>query len=221
MQPCPGCGTGTVDPAGHCTRCGTFRGAPPPAPRRTRSPLLIPLIALSATLVVLVVAIVVVVVARSGTARRTGDTGAVADSCVVGTWKVTAYQEDVPVDGVGTVRFTGAGFEVRLRSDGSGVTDYHASGTTFRATVNTIPYTLVVTGTVRFDFHAGAGSVSFANVRPAGKEKLTNERTGQSETLDLQGSAEPARYTCEGDSLTQVATRQQYRADMTRVSRNG
>jgi hypothetical protein len=217
MQPCPVCGVATVDPAGYCTGCRTLRGAPAPASPRIRSPLLIPLIALSATLVVLVVAIVVVVVARSGDARRTGAAGAVVDSCVVGTWKVTAYHEDVPVNGVGTVRFTGAGFEVRLRADGSGVTDYHDSGTTFKAEINSIPYTLVVTGTVRFDFRADAGSVSFSHLRPTGKEKLTNDKTGQSETLDLQGSGEPASYTCAGNALIEFTG--QYRAEMSRVSR--
>jgi hypothetical protein len=256
MQPCPVCGSLGVDAAGYCVQCRRFRGLPggptqpgapisgppgypapgyppPQPPPRNRSPLLVPLIALSSVLVILVAAIVVVAVVRAsgrnnpttgGTAgRSTGAptaTKAVAlvDECVVGTWRMSHYEEDVPVTGFGNVKFTGEGAEVRLRDDGTGVTDYK-DGTTFDATVGSVVYKLVVTGTVSFGYRTNNGAVSFTDVTASGKETLTRTDTGQQVSQDLTGNSDPASYTCSGDSLTEFTN--QYRAEMQRVSRTG
>jgi hypothetical protein len=195
-----------------------------PQPQRPRSPLVIPLVALSATLVVLAVAIVVVVVVRAGhpTGQTSGPTGtgtvSLVDECVVGTWRTNHYEEDVPVTGVGNVKFTGQGAEVRLRADGTGVTDYR-NGTTFTATINGVGYRLVVTGTVSFGFRTHDGTVSFTDVTAAGQETITRTDTGQQVSQDLSGSSDPASYTCSGDTLIEFTN--QYRAEMSRVSRTG
>jgi hypothetical protein len=227
MQPCATCGSLGVDTAGFCVRCRAYRGVPAapgtppapgdaaPAPKRSRSPLLIPLIALSMTLVVLVVAIVVVVVARSRDRDVAAD-GVLVDRCVVGTWQVRRYIEQVPVGGVGNVAFSGQGARVRLRADGTGVSDY-GDGTTFAATIGGVAYTLVVKGSVTFGFRAQDGTVSFTDVSAAGTETLTRADTGRQVIRQLTGSSDPARYTCAGDSLTEFTS--QYRAEMSRVSR--
>jgi hypothetical protein len=186
---------------------------------------MVPLIALSATLVVLVVAIVVVVVVRTGSRGQTGgqttappgtNTGSSVDGCVVGTWRMSHYEEDVPVAAVGSVKFTGQGAEVRLRADGTGVTDYK-NGTTYTATVNGVVYNLVVSGTVSFGYRTQSGTVSFSGVTAAGKETITRTDNGQQVTQDLSGSSDPATYTCAGDTLTEFTN--QYRAEMSRISR--
>jgi hypothetical protein len=215
MRPCAVCGGIEVDAAGRCARCGS------PA-RRPRSPLIVPLIALSVTLVVLTVAIVVVVVRRAGPGTgKQGDAsggGSLVDNCVVGTWRTNHYEEDVPVNGVGNVKFTGQGAEVRLRADGTGVTDYK-DGTTFTATINNIGYSLLVTGTVSFGYRAHDGTVSFSHVTAAGKETLTRADNGKQVVQDLSGDADPASYTCAGDALTEYTNR--YRAELSRVNRTG
>jgi hypothetical protein len=255
MQPCPVCGSVGVDASGYCVQCRRYRGVPggptqpgapisgppgypppgyPPAPPpRARSPLLVPLIALSSILVVLVAAIVVVVVVRaSGKSDANGANGAngqptgpsatkaaaLVDECVVGTWRMSHYEEDVPVAGFGTVKFTGEGAEVRLKDDGTGVTDYK-DGTTFNATLSGVVYKLVVTGTVSFGYRTNNGAVSFTGVTASGKETLTRTDNGQQVSQDLTGNSDPASYTCSGDSLTEFTN--QYRAEMRRVSRTG
>jgi hypothetical protein len=180
-----------------------------------RSPLVVPLIALSITLVVAVVAIVVVVVvrSRSGGGPAPG-AKALVDRCVVGTWRTDRYQEDVPVAGVGSVRFTGQGAQVRLAADGTGVTDY-GSGTTYTATINGVGYRLAVSGTVRFGYRTDNGTVSFTGVTANGTEILTRTDTGQQVTDALSGSSDPARYTCAGDQLVEFTN--QYRAELHRI----
>lgn len=222
----------------------TAPGYPPPLPQprpaqpqspppRNRSPLLVPLIALSSVLVILVAAIVVVAVVRASgrnatpggnaTGRSTGaptatKAASLVDECVVGTWRMSHYEESVPVAGFGTVKFTGEGAEVRLKDDGTGVTDYK-DGTTFNATVGGVVYKLVVTGTVSFGYRTNNGAVSFTGVTASGKETLTRTDTGQQVSQDLTGNSDPASYTCSGDSLTEFTN--QYRAEMRRVSRTG
>jgi hypothetical protein len=169
----------------------------------------------SATLVVLVAAIIVVVARRGAPAGGSGPL--LVDRCVVGTWTVTHYTEQVPVAGVGDVTFVGKGAEVRLRRDGTGVTDYKEDGTTFTASIGGVNYRLVVTGTVTFTYRTGNGTVTFTDVKASGKETITREDTGATETADLVGSLTPASFTCGGNAL--VETTNQYRAEMTRVSR--
>ncbi len=206
-------------------------GYPPAPPQRNRSPLLVPLIALSSILVVLVAAIVVVAVVRAsgktdaggGTGQPTGapsatKAAALVDECVVGTWRMSHYEEDVPVAGFGTAKFTGEGAEVRLKDDGTGVTDYK-DGTTFTATLGGVVYKLVVTGTVSFGYRTNNGAVSFTGVTASGDETLTRTDTGQQVSQKLTGNSDPASYTCSGDSLTEFTN--QYRAEMRRVSRTG
>jgi hypothetical protein len=183
----------------------------------------VPLIALSSILAILVAAIVVVAVVRASGRSNPSTAGSteaasLVDECVVGTWRMTHYQEDVPVQNVGNVRFTGDGAEVRLRADGTGVTDYK-DGTTFNATVDGVTYTLVVTGTVSFGYRTSNGTFSFSDVTASGAETLTRTDTGQQVKQDLAGSSDPASYTCSGDSLTEFTN--QYRAEMRLVSRTG
>jgi hypothetical protein len=240
MQPCAVCGSVGVDAAGYCVQCRTYRGVPgaptapvgmppgyptPGRPPRTRSPLLVPLIALSSILVILVAAIVVIAVVRASGRSNPSTGGSTAtranslvDECVIGTWRMSHYEEDVPVTGYGNVKFTGEGAEVRLRVDGTGVTDYK-DGTTFNATVDGVVYKLVVSGTVSFGYRTSNGTFSFSGVTASGQETLTRTDTGQQVTQDLTGSSDPANYTCSGDSLTEFTN--QYRAEMRLVNRTG
>ena len=200
---------------GYPTSGAGYGGEPPlaPPPRR-RNVWIIPLVISTLTLVVLVAAIIVVLDRRD---KATG--GAmryVVDRCVVGTWTVTKYTEQVPIAGVGDVTFTGKGAEVRLRGNGTGTTDYR-NGTTYTATISGVNYRLVVTGTVTFTFRTGAGTVTFTDVKANGKETITREDTGASETADLVGNLSPASFTCGGNSMVESTNR--YRSEMARLSR--
>jgi hypothetical protein len=141
----------------------------------------------------------------------------VVERCVVGTWTVTKYTEQVPITGAGDVTFTGKGAEVRLRGDGTGVTDYK-TGTTYTATINGVNHRLVVTGTVTFAFRTGSGTVTFSDVKADGKETLTRDDTGESKTADLVGDLSPASFTCGGNAMVEWTSR--YRSEMSRVSRS-
>jgi hypothetical protein len=205
---------------GYPTSGAGYGGEPPPPPApppRRRNIWIIPLVTSTATLVLLVAAIIVVLARRGEPAGgRTGGQAALVDQCVVGTWTVTRYIEQVPVEGVGDVTFTGRGAEVRLRADGTGVTDYR-DGTAFTATISGVNYRLVVTGRTTFGYGATAGAVTFTDVKATGKETITRLDTGATETTDLAGDLSPATYTCTGDSLVETTSR--YRSEMSRVSR--
>jgi hypothetical protein len=199
---------------------------PTPGPARSRG-LALPLIALSATLVVIVVAIVVVAIMRSGTRKPFADGGGrpnpdtstvVVDQCVVGTWAITSDEEDVVMDQVGTVRFSGRGGEARLKADGTGSIDYGRNGPAkFTATYKDQPVELVVTGTVTFDYRTAGGAMSFSNMKANGNLAMTVGGLA-STNLPLEVSDDPAKYSCTDTTLTQTTTLQTVR--FTRTSRD-
>jgi hypothetical protein len=182
-------------------------GAPTQVVRR-RSPWLVPLVVSSTVLAALVVAIGVVLV------RSHGATSA----CPVGTWKVTRYSESVAVAGVGDVTFRGSGTEIRLRPDGTGVTDYR-TGTTFVAQVGGVSYDLVVTGTISYTYRLAGDRMRFADVRAAGRETVTRRDTGESLDGKLVGTMDPAAVRCHGDAMSQSTSR--YTADLVRITATG
>jgi len=288
MQPCAVCGGVSVNQAGYCLQCGTFRGVPsspagypghppqqqPPAPvypgsggpsypgsappgypgsgapsypgypmapqppDRGRS-YLVPLVALGATFVVLVAAIGVVIAVRStgdGT-RVTADPSVsptpnasptssalptpkeasppLVDPCVVGTWQVDSYEEDIALEEpFGRTRFSGVGpgARVELREDGSGTTDY-GDGTTFEGFVAGTVVTLTVSGQVTYRFRALDGTVSFSDVDADGTVTLSAPGL-DSESQTLVVDFDPASYQCDGDTMTQSTTL--YTAEMSK-----
>lgn len=228
MQPCAVCGGRVVNAAGYCTICGSYRGAAAAGPQpavpaqpagyqpgpnqpvqyaapRARSPFVVPLAALSATLIVLVVAIVIVVTTRSGDGGGTGSPGGTTlaglDGCVLGNWLVTSHKERVPVQGQGEVPFTGQGARVRLLADGTGLTDY-GRGTDFTGTVNNKQVRLTISGTVGYRFQTANGTVSYSQLEAdaQGVVRVDGVEIGRQ---PFEGSADPAEYTCAGDKLTQ------------------
>jgi hypothetical protein len=178
-------------------------------------PFVVPLVALSATLVVLVIAIVIVVIVRSGgqtgtpvADRSTPAAGPTAepanpdvDPCVVGRWRVTSHREDVAMEDVGEVTFTGGrGALVDLAADGAGRTTY--SATSFTGTAGGQEIRLEFNGTLEFDFTARDGTVSFKNMQADGTAKGYVD--GEEVVSDpLSGSDDPAKYTCSGSTMTQ------------------
>jgi len=257
MQPCAVCGGASVNQAGYCLQCGTYRGVPssqagypghppqqPPAPvypgsgapsypgypmapqppDRGRS-YLVPLVALGATFVVLVAAIGVLIAVRSaGDGNRdTADPSAsptpsdlptpreasppLVDPCVVGSWQVDSYEEDIALDEpFGRTTFTGVGpgARVELREDGSGTTDY-GDGTTFEGFVAGTVVTLTISGRVTYRFRALEGTVSFSDVDADGTVTLSAPGV-DSESQALIVEFDPASYQCDGDTMTQRTT---------------
>lgn len=205
----------TSGPPGYPTSPAYYAGpAPMPAPGpvapKPRSPFVIPLVALSATLAILVVAIVVVVLVRSASdpsdpvagpsSEASTDPG--VDSCVVGRWRVTSHEERVAIDSVGNVTFTGGdGTEIRLNADGTGVTDY-GEGTEFEGTVSGRTVTLVLSGTVSFRFQTANGTVSFSDTtsEAEGVVKVDGDEIGRE---PFEASDDPAKYTCSDTELTE------------------
>jgi hypothetical protein len=188
--------------------------APVPTPPKQRSSYTIPLIALSATLVVVVVGIVAIVLFRDG---DTPDNPSAIDNCVVGTWEVTDYTEDVAVPEVGKVTFTdsGKGATLRFTKDGKGVQDF-GTGTVFTGTVQGAKVNLEISGTVRYDFRTNDNTMSFSNLVSDGKAKVSVPSLGREESQDFTGSDDPSRYTCGGDKMTMSTSL--YRADLKRTS---
>jgi len=215
----PTSGAGYGQPPGY----GTTYGAPQ-APSRSRS-FMAPLIALSGVLVVLVVAIVVVVIVRaSGKKDHTAGPATAGpppasassniDQCVLGTWEVTSYAEDVAVEDVGKVHVTGKGGTVKFRTNGTGVTDY-GGGTTFNATLQGHAVVLVASGTVTYNYSTSNGSLAFSDVKANGTETVSVDGV-QATSQALEGDSDPARYTCSGDTLKEFTTLKQI--EMHRVS---
>jgi hypothetical protein len=181
------------------------------APGRPPRPLLIPLNIGLAVLIVAAAAFAVVMITRSG--HRSA-----VDSCLVGTWQVTDYSEDVSVASLGTVKFHGAGDGARLRlgRDGQGVVDY-GTGTRFASSVpvagKPVGIDLVLAGTVRYGFRTSAKVMSFNNVQADGTTTITTT-TGRHQSEPLKGSTDPAQYTCGGDVL--ITYTGAYRAELRR-----
>jgi len=204
-----------VSPAYPGTTYGGAYGPPPGPPPRKRNAFVTPVLALSGVLVVIVVAIVIVVVVKNnnnstgGTANGAGTGTAAADSkidkCVVGSWVMTSYSEDVPIDQVGNVPFTlsGQGAAFTFGAGGKSVEDFR-SGTVFKGNVTqagtTIPVTLTVSGTVSADVGTNNGAMSFANLKSTAKAVVS--AAGQKQTKPFNGDNNPANYTCAGDKLT-------------------
>jgi hypothetical protein len=200
------------------TTYGGSYGAP--STPKKRSSFMVPLLALSGVLAILVVAIVVVVLVRKGgddptdtAGKTTGNatagaskTPGLVDDCVVGTWKMTSYSENVPVPNVGTVPFKlkGTGAVLTFGADGKGKQDY-GTGTNFAgdATVSgtSVTINLKVTGDITYDFRtSSSGTMTFSNL--VSNAKATVSAGGQEESDDFDGSDDPSKYTCQGTRIT-------------------
>lgn len=160
---------------------------------------------------VLSVAAVATAVAWPSAAPRPATAGPTGDACLVGTWRVESYSEDVPLAGSGTVRFTGSGARTTLRADGTGETDY-GTGTVYRATVNGRRVTLTISGNVRYRYRTRGGTLLVSDVVPAARSAVAVDGRAVTAT-PLHVNADPAGYTCAGTSMTQStsAYRARYR----------
>jgi hypothetical protein len=189
-----------------------------PPPSRGRGSLVVPLLALSGVLVLLVVAIVVVVVVKAGAkgdgggnaagADRTVPAGQLVDACVVGDWEEISHDEGAPIEQIGEVRFTGHGAKLRMKADGTGVTDYgngvtYTGSGTLASSGQTVTISLKVSGTINFEYRTNNGAMSFTNVQAHGSAVATvNGQEVGSQPLD--GDSNPANYTCDGDVMKQT-----------------
>jgi hypothetical protein len=172
---------------------------------------------LSGTLVVLVLGIVAVLTLRGGSEGPSG----VVDDCVVGTWTVTTMTMDLATDNFGTVHFTSIGEvgRVTYASNGGTVHDY-GDNSQFSADVvdakGARKVSLKITGTARYDVRTANSTLTFANAQATGKTTLTVSATGASSTLDLTVDTDPAKYSCQGDTLTTYT--ENYRAEAHRAT---
>jgi len=220
---------------------GTYGAPTTPPPTGKKNSWLVPLLALSGVLVLLVVAIVVVVAIKnsgddkknvagqststptsnSGDGPTSGPTNSLVDQCVVGTWTMTSYTEDVPVPQVGTVPFAldGKGATMKFGKDGKGVQDF-GTGTNFKGDVTvsgqTVAITLKVNGQLTYDFRTNDGVMSYSNLTSNAKYTVSAAATGQSETDDFAGSTDPSKYTCSGDKMTMSTS--VYQSELKKVS---
>jgi hypothetical protein len=205
------------------TTYGGAYGAPTSPPPKRRSSFMVPLLALCGVLAVLVVAIVVVVVVKnSGDSGGGGTTNtALVDQCVVGTWEMTSYKEDVSIPEVGPVPFTldGKGATMKFSKDGKGTQDF-GDGTKFTGEVTvsgqSAAINLKITGDIKYDFRTNDGVMSFSNLVSTSKYTVSAPATGQSETDDFKGSSDPSKYTCSGDTMTMSTSL--YQSELKRTS---
>ncbi|WP_422772506.1 hypothetical protein ACN28C_05645 [Plantactinospora sp. WMMC1484] len=180
---------------------------------------LVPIVALGSTLVGLVVAIGVVVVLRAGVdggdggRREPAGTGAAsptaegtsaradARSCLVGRWRVTSHTEQVDVPGIGELSFTGAGSELSLGADGTGIVDY-GTGTTYRSGYAGRDVVLELRGTVTYRYQVAGDRVELADVRSEAEVRLRVGDDAAGPWRHFTASSEPFDYTCTGTGLT-------------------
>ena len=204
----------------------TYGGAygAPTAPRKTRSSFTTPLIALSATLVVLVIAIVIVVVVKNSGSKGGGNNpSALVDDCVVGTWEMSAYSEDVPVAQVGAVKFTlnGKGATIKFTKDGKGTQDF-GTGTVFSGDVaaagQTVRVNLTLAGKVTYDVRTNDNTMSFSNPTSDVKATVSAPSLGVNESQNYEPSTDPSKYSCSDDTMSMTTSA--YKSDLKRVSRD-
>jgi hypothetical protein len=188
------------------TTYGGAFGPPTAPPRKKRNSFVMPVLALSGVLVIIVVAIVIVVVVKNnGSKGGTTTADAKVDKCVVGSWTMTSYSENVPIDQVGNVPFTlsGPGSKFTFDSKGKVVEDY-GSGTVFTGNVTqagtTVPVKLTISGTVSGDIGTNNGAMSYANLKSTAKAVVS--AAGQNQTQPFTASTDPSNYTCSGDKMT-------------------
>ncbi len=208
-------------PAFPPTTYGGQYGAPPTPPRRNK--FMMPLLALSGVVVVLVIAIVAVVALRKGDDPKTvadpakstnATTGASAkpaeskiDKCLVGTWQTSTYTETAAMEGVEggvSISLTKNGSTLTFTSDGKLTETYQDSVFSGSPTIQgqKVPITITVNATVNSDIQTASGSIVYSNVKASGNTLTTAPSIGYSETEPFTADDNPAKYTCNGDSLT-------------------
>ena len=180
---------------------------------RSRSVLLLPLIALSAVLAVLIAAIVIVMSRRPDPANQPDNSAA---GCLIGAWLVRSHLEKASIERVGEVEFNGSGHRWTFSGDGTGVADYGRPGTAFEGNANGHRITLTVAGEVTFDFRTEGQTLTFADVRSAGRTIVELDGVRQGDA-SFTANQQAARYTCTGDTL-RIEVDGRYETDMARTS---
>ncbi|HEX5596158.1 MAG TPA: hypothetical protein VFX61_09120 [Micromonosporaceae bacterium] len=200
----------SAPPAGYPT------AYPPPGSPRPKRSMLVPLAALAATLVVLVVGIGVVLAVRDDEPKKdfAGPTRSsapptssaskpAAADCLVGTWEVTSYREEVTDDDFGKVIFRGGdGVTMTYSEDGSGRTDY-GSGTEFKATVEGKSLILELKGAITYRYKATTAKIKMSEVKSSVTYRVVydGEQVGQWD--DYEAEDEDVTFSCSGDRMTQ------------------
>jgi hypothetical protein len=205
-------------PAFPPTTYGGQYGASPTPPRKNR--FMMPLIALSGVVVILVIAIVAVVALRKDDPKTVADpgkttgatTGASAsaepkiDKCLVGTWQTSTFTQTAAVEGVEggvSISLIKNGSTLKFTADGKLTETYQDSVYSGSPTVQGQKVTITITAnaTVNSDIQTASGSIVYSNVKTSGNT-LTTTSLGYSETEPFEADDNPAKYTCNGDSLT-------------------
>jgi hypothetical protein len=202
---------------------GSWPSYPPAtqAPARSRGPLVIPLIALSAVLVVITAAIVLVAFLRNrpGTVQPTSSASgqssasSLIDTCVIGTWTETSHEEDVSVEKVGTVKFTGKGAIQHFKPDGVAMLDY-GSGVSLVGSSGSTTWEYVYTGTITFHYQTSNGNILYTDTSANGTTTLKVNGKVESSGAIQAGSLDPERYTCSSNSLREYTAH--YSIELTR-----
>ncbi|MFC4998595.1 hypothetical protein ACFPIJ_12200 [Dactylosporangium cerinum] len=205
-------------PAFPPTTYGGQYGASPTPPRKNR--FMVPLIALSGVVVILVIAIVAVVALRKDDPKTVADPGKTTgstssasapaeskiDKCLVGTWQTSTFTQTAALAGVEggvSISLTKNGSTLKFTSDGKLTETYQDSVYSGSPTVQgqKVTITITVNATVNSDIQTASGSIVYSNVKTSGNT-LTTTSLGYSQTDPFEADDNPAKYTCNGDSLT-------------------
>jgi hypothetical protein len=206
-------------PAFPPTTYGGQYGAPPTPPRKNK--FMMPLIALSGVVVVLVIAIVAVVALRKDDPKNVADPGKTTnattsasakaeskiDKCLVGTWQTSTYTETAAMAGVEggvSISLTKNGSTLKFTPEGTLTETYQDSVFSGSPTIQgqKVPITITVNATVNSDIQTASGSIVYSNVKASGNTLTTAPSIGYSQTDAFEADDNPAKYTCNGDSLT-------------------
>lgn len=193
-------------------------GAAPTPPKKNN--FMVPLIALSGVVVVLVIAIVAVVALKKDDPKKVADPGkattsagasakasAAIDTCLIGTWTTTSYTEEAPMANVeGGVKLTldKNGSKLKFTPEGGYTESYENSVYKANPTVSgtAVAITVTVNATITATVHTTSGSIVYSDTKVSGKMLTTAPSIGYSEETAFESDGAPAKYTCNGDSLS-------------------
>ncbi len=163
-------------------------------------------------LVIIVVAIVAVTALRTGS-KKAGTPPVAAgsptdgkiDKCLVGKWKQTSYQKNVPLadtdvgkrENLSTIKFSGQGKVWTISADGSAIEDDSATVYTGKTDDGRI-VTATYTGSTTWKLTSADRKIYYAGIK--GTAVITIGVDGKDAgRIELEPNTDAVNYTCAGD----------------------
>ncbi|WP_117211481.1 hypothetical protein [Allorhizocola rhizosphaerae] len=128
------------------------------------------------------------------------------DPCLIGTWRTTSLEHRLALPSGETINLTGRGSIHIFNPDGTVTADF-TSGEPWTATRHGQRLELRIAGSVTSRYRARDGVIDYSVLSVDGSMTLNIDGV-PSETLPLEFTAEPERYTCTATTL-RISTRRE------------